>query len=394
MARGKSLIKASKHKERRDPLFMDEKYVGEEPVWDYDRAIEFNDETFEHHLRNSWRYYNYFFTAKDMRKYVIVWAKEHMKLTKEELAAYTASSPELTPMTVCGLVKAEMKGMPMREKHRDYIISKIRSIISYTNPTVSQISVAKETKKKPEVAAPTIQDRLAEKTAEIIGEIEGELDLVIAGKPQTMKIYDFLTAKTFAQGQVVKVREIFTKQAQELALAMGGTDAQLVEGYANYTKAIAKRVMAFYEALFDDLDSYAAVKKATRSVRAKRPQSKDKMVAKVRYMKEDKALKIVSINPVDIIGASTLWLYHPRFRKLACYVADSHTGSLGIKGNAVVGFDPAKSVWKTLRKPEETLKEFAKASKVQLRTFMQNIKAVETKINGRLGDELLLLKVA
>ena len=52
-----------------------------------------------------------------------------------------------------------------------------------------------------------------------------------------------------------------------------------------------------------------------------------------------------------------------------------------------------KSVCKTLRKPEEKLKEFAKASKVQLRKFMDEIKATETKLNGRINADTMLLRV-
>jgi hypothetical protein len=50
-------------------------------------------------------------------------------------------------------------------------------------------------------------------------------------------------------------------------------------------------------------------------------------------------------------------------------------------------------VGKTLRKPEEKLKEFAKATKVQLRKFLEDIKATETQGNGRMNSDTVLLKV-
>jgi hypothetical protein len=46
-----------------------------------------------------------------------------------------------------------------------------------------------------------------------------------------------------------------------------------------------------------------------------------------------------------------------------------------------------------LRKPEDQLKEFARAGKIALRTFLKEIKAVEIKLNGRINSEILLLKV-
>ena len=80
-------------------------------------------------------------------------------------------------------------------------------------------------------------------------------------------------------------------------------------------------------------------------------------------------------------------------RKLYKYIADSLTGPLGVKGTSIINFDTTKSVGKTLRKPEEKLKEFAKATKVQLRKFLDEIKATETVGNGRMNSDMVLLKV-
>jgi hypothetical protein len=143
----------------------------------------------------------------------------------------------------------------------------------------------------------------------------------------------------------------------------------------------------------ESVDQYRNVKKATKKVRAPRAVSKEKVVAKLKYAKDDKTLKIVSVNPVDILGAQALWVYNIKTRKIGHYVADSLTGPLGVKGTAITGFDTAKSVCKTIRKPDEKLKEFARASKVELRKFMAGIKATETTLNGRISLDVVLLKV-
>ena len=66
---------------------------------------------------------------------------------------------------------------------------------------------------------------------------------------------------------------------------------------------------------------------------------------------------------------------------------------LGIKGTSVTGFSENLSVQKTLRKPEEQLKEFKAAGKVALRKFLDDIKAVDIKLNGRINEDTILLKV-
>ena len=88
---------------------------------------------------------------------------------------------------------------------------------------------------------------------------------------------------------------------------------------------------------------------------------------------------------------SELWIYNTKSRKLGKYVAGSYQ-TLGVKGTTIVGFDEQKSTSKTLRKPEEKLKEFAKAGKVQLRKFLDEIRATETRLTGRINEDIVLLK--
>mgnify|MGYP003343201876 CR=1 FL=1 len=182
------------------------------------------------------------------------------------------------------------------------------------------------------------------------------------------------------------------RSKQELEEAQEGTDEQLKESYKHYKAADFKKHLHFLDSILSELDQYRQVKKATKKVRVKKAPSKEKVVAKLKYAKDDKVLKLVSINPADIIGAKELWVYNSKTRKLGKYVADELTGPLNVKGTSIIGFDEAKSITKTLRKPEEKLKEFAKASKVELRKFMEGIKATETKLNGRISADIVLLK--
>ena len=151
--------------------------------------------------------------------------------------------------------------------------------------------------------------------------------------------------------------------------------------------------MCIRDRLWADLDSFAQSKKVARKVRVKKSPSKDKLVAKLKYLKEDRELKITSINPVDIIGASKLWVYNTKTRKLYRYQADELASTLSIKGTTILGYDEVKSVGKTIRKPAEVLAKFMKASKVQLRKFLDDINAVEARGNGRINEDTLLLKV-
>jgi hypothetical protein len=323
-----------------------------------------------------------------LKKNVVEWVQKNMKLDSKQLSLYVLSNPEMTPMTVCSLVKAESAGMPMREKHKQYIV---RAILAAIETAKSEPAIQEKVNKKAKAAMPTIQDRLAEKTADIAGEIEGQVDNAFLNK-SVGNIYELITARNLAQSQVSKVRAVFQKQIDEISEFVAGTDEQLNESYAYLTKVDIKRIGAFYVKLMSDLDSYQAVKKATKKFKMKRPQSKDKVVAKVKYMKESKELKLVSVPPIEVIGAQAVWVYQTKYRKLGKYVAEEHN-TLGIKGTSLTGYSESKSVQKTLRKPADQLAAFMKEGKVGLRTFLKNIKSVETKLNGRLSADILILKV-
>ena len=103
----------------------------------------------------------------------------------------------------------------------------------------------------------------------------------------------------------------------------------------------------------------------------------------------------MSIDPKKIIGAQELWVFNTKTRKLGKYVASNGFSSeeLSVKGASIIGFDEKKSVQKTVRKPDVTLKEFQKAGKVALRKFLEDIKATDIKLTGRINKDIILLKV-
>ena len=372
---------------KRDPLFADEKHTGREPVWDTERALTMTQEEFDHHLRKSFFYYNYFYSAKDLKKYVVDWMKDNY--SKSDVSRFIRSSDRLLPITVCSLIKAHKQGMPLRTKELSYVKDRIHEILGSEIPD--------EPAQQQNIVAPaavkTIQDRLNEKTSEHLAHFEGLYDEVVAGGTVDPKAYDYLVANTVPQSQIKKFEDLFIARKTELGEALGKADEQITEAYRHYKASDYKRHHAFIQSILDALDQYRNVKKATKKARVKRAPNKEKVVSKLKYMKEEKTLKLVSINPVDIIGAQELWCYNTKTRKLYKYVADSVTGPLGIKGTSLTGYNESTSIGKTLRKPEEKLKEFAKAGKIQLRKFLEDIKATETLGNGRLNSDTVLLKV-
>jgi len=367
--------------------FADEKYTGPEPQWDSAAAEAMDQTEFDHHLRKSFYYYNYHYNQKDTKKYIVEWMQNN-GYPKQQVSDFIRSPDRLLSMTACSLVMAHRAGMPMRERQMQFMREQIAEVLAQSEPE----TVEAVTADRPKAYVPTIQDRLNERTSELIGELEGVFDDVSQGIANSTKLYDFLVANNVVQGQLSKYEALYSKRREELQAAQGREDAQLREGYSNFKAADFKRMISWIDNLLAAVEQYRGVKKATKKARVKKAPSKEKLVAKLKYAKTDAALKIVSINPADIIGAAELWIYNIKTRKLGKYVAAGYQ-TLGIKGTSITGFDTDKSVAKTLRKPEEKLKEFAKSGKVQLRKFLDDVRATETKLNGRIGTDTVLLKV-
>ena len=368
---------------------FDERGTGPEPVWDTERALTMDDKTFSHHMNNSLRYYAYHYSTKDLKKNVVSWMQDN-GYEKADIDTFIKSPTGHLGITECSLATAHKRGMPLKEdaikfiKERIEYVSEIVDTDDY-DEVVEQIVTAPAQVK-------TIQDRLQEKTDANLAHFDVLVDELVGGNKVDPKAFEYFKANNVPQAQLSKYAEWAETYVAELKEAQAGRDEDLAESYKHYKAADFKRMYAFFDKFDQAIDQYRQVKKQTKKARVKRAPNKEKAVSKMKYLKEDNNLKLASINPVDIIGAHELWVYNVKTRKMFKYVADDILGPLNVKGTTVLGFNPAKSIGKTVRKPEQVLSEFMKAGKVQLRKFLDDIKAVSIPANGRINKDILLLK--
>jgi hypothetical protein len=381
----------------RDPIFADEKAVGSEPIWDTERALKMDDAEFDHYLRQSLRYYNYFYSSKDLKKYLVEWLKQTAgvahKLDAATITRFAKSTDGYTPLTAPALIKAHTRGMPLREREIKYIVGAVTKALALDDADDKVVEVIAD-KTKPAVKVVTIQDRMNEIMKTHILHFEELEDSLYEGATVDPKAYEYLSGKAVPQAMLGKIQAVFERRYAEITEAKTTKDEDLKDAYAYMKAADYKRYDAFYTRLFEGLTQYSQVKKATKKAAVRKPPQKEKLVAKLKYQKNDTTNKLVSISPVDIIGATELWVYNTKTRKLGKYVAEEMGGALGVKGTAITGFNESKSVQKTLRKPEVQLKEFMAAGKIQLRKFLDDIKATDIKLNGRINLDTILLKVS
>jgi hypothetical protein len=238
---------------------------------------------------------------------------------------------------------------------------------------------------------PSIQDAMLEKITNYIGTLEGAYDEYITNGVEFSLEAD-MKAKEIPQAYVPRIEEWAKKRLREWIEIVEGKDAQLNEAYAHYKKTSKKDVAKFFASMIQDCEKYGAFKKANRKPRATKPKTPAQQVKNLKYKTKDEELNISSVNPMDIIGASAVWLFNTKNRKLSVYRTDSGQG-IQVKGSALQNYDPEMSETKTLRKPAEQLQELLNAGKVQLRKFMETIKTKGGDVNGRISLDTLIVRV-
>jgi hypothetical protein len=148
----------------------------------------------------------------------------------------------------------------------------------------------------------------------------------------------------------------------------------------------------FFGAIATDAEKLASNKSAARKPRKKKPISFEKKIKNLKFKKDDIDNKLVSIDPVKIIGAEKLWIYNTKTRRLGVYVAADAAG-LDVKGSAIQNYKYGESVSKTLRKPKDVLSRVLDGGKVVLRKVMGEINSKPVELNGRINKDTILLRV-
>jgi hypothetical protein len=390
-------------------------------------------EQYHRAVRSARDFYYDNYKPADLLPEVLAWMKENA-YKAEDIKRVKAAGVNITVSIYCKLLRS---GMPDYNKTHDefwqsldgttgsikpvtdYIKSSIETAIANGKLVVAQ--EAKDEKVKANTYVPTIQERITEQAQKAAEDIDTWLEGFVEDRKNfNPKGFDFkahFSKMGVTQAHARKLVGFYQRELEEFRSLQNLPTAaqlkkmdereadhveQLKEAYSHLAKKDVSNYIAALETLVDACTLIVDASKATRKPRTAKPKSADKLIAKLKYMKVDQKYSLASINPTDIVGASELWVFNVKTRKLGKYVAANidptgmgRNGSgLTVKGTTIEGFDPAKSVQKTLRKPEEQLKAFKAAGKVVLRKFLEDINTTDTMMNGRINIDTVLLKVA
>ena len=368
------------------------------PVWE---GCETWDEgRFYKHFRDSMNYYRLESEIKTYKPTVIKWMTD-VGCTKSDITAFKKVKDNRIGTTMGAVAACLNRGMtPQRadfNKGRDTAEWLRNEISRVINEGKDDTEGEEKVEVKKDVYTPTIQERLREVAIGMTEEIEKAYESFQTDPenfdPKAFKVLNLLKSQQAKAAHARIIRDFYARDLAELEeLASGNGCEQLREGYSHRSKKQIKAFIQFLTEIKNACEMLTQEAKVNRAPRKTKAVSKDKLVAKLKYMKTNEPLKLVSVNPTDIIGAKELWVYNTKSRKLGKYVANEYQ-DLAVKGTSIMNFSEALSICKTLRKPEEKLKEFKAAGKVQLRKFLEDINATDTRMNGRINEETILLKV-
>ena len=353
-----------------------------EPVW---AAIDPNFSSYKKEKAYATTWMANSFTTKDLKDATIKYSKIHRK--KEMKKFHYSSINQIYFVSVGKYCHIMNKGGLLSQYTLDWLDVKWTELEERGKDLVEETPT--ETK-KPVVS---IQERVREKISEYIAEIEEQVDLFSeSGYKSEFDMYKWLMNNNVKAQPANAIADYYVPWCDELKETITKKDEQLVEGYSHMKPAQIKKFVEFLDNIIKDATTWGANQKTVRKTRTKKAPSIEKQIAKIKYSKENKELKLVSINPALIIGCNQLWVFNTKYRKLMRYDASGPTG-LSIKGTTLQGYDVETSMSKTVRKPNDVLPRVLNGGKIVIRKLMDELNSKSSVPNGRINGDTVLLRV-
>jgi hypothetical protein len=344
----------------------------------------------QYDLIHAFQWYNQHKDSKDARKYLIEYlvknneitalqqqAVPHLNLSWNIVDGWLArclSRGAWVPDTVFANFKERMNGF--RDRLNTIVAEKnlAAPVIADTSNVIS------------------IQERVQSKVDYFIMELEAKFDDIWHEQSgEEFVPYTWMVENEVKPMHASKIAEYFKQRTADWIAIIESKDDYVKESYPRPRKEMIEGAK-FFGLVATDAEKLASNKSAARKPRKKKPVSFEKKVKNLKFKKDDTENKLVSIDPVRIMGAQQLWVYNTKTRKLGVYTAKDDAG-LAVKGSSIENYKYSESVSKTLRKPKDVLSRVLDGGKVVLRKVMGEINSKPVELNGRINKDTILLRV-
>lgn len=286
----------------------------------------------------------------------------------------------------------------------DWIDSKISLINEKYNE--KKLSSNNQNKTKHDVQK-AILNQISEKLGDIDEHFDDYVTFIWKGTPKPdFDILEYIKKCEFSSLHVRKIYNHYLEHLQDLRSALECTiinkynkdgiigehskESDLKEGYSYLGDRKLKKLINFYEIELKKLDDFVKLNSNRRKTKAKNPSIK-KIVSKVKYLKEDKSLGVVSLNPEKIVGNSVVILYNVAKKRVTILKSNDISG-LYVKGTTIYNINEKSSFSKIISKPSDIV-NFVKTSKNAASEYFNKLKNRQSPATGRINEETIILNV-
>ena len=356
---------------------LDEKAYGQEP----DPASIVSESDYA----KAYSFYNYNCSRSDFRKFLDEYLKQ-IKADKTTLRELAAAEDSAIPPVYAWLLRMHVRGVVHNAKRVSFIKKKTDAL--------REIGREKISAKKALSPIIDIQDRMRMISGGHIAEIDEQIDAFTeTGYKNSYSFYDLFRRKEAKSAHMHSVIEHFKPLAEELALAVKGKDLDINEGYHNLSKKKIQALFKFVNAMLEDCKTISSNQRKSRSptLRKIKVKTADQITKNIRCQKSDPLLKLVSINAVNLVGASEVWTFNTKYCVMSRYVAIDR-GGISVRGTSLINFDETASEKRKIRKPEKFLPTMLSDN---AKTAFKKFSALSTKAaacNGRINEFTIILR--
>ena len=368
---------------------IDGQYHGSMPVYDA-KTTPTDPKIYWNEWSNAANWFNYKCKPKDFKSYAVRYAKEFLKVSKDDLKNLKKVS-DIRFLPISKLVAVHFTGFNYRKAERELLKIHVQDLIEQGKLIVDKVVKDDNISK----VVISIQDRMRTKMMETIYNefdetvVEGWFDKDFNTK---FDAYNAIKRHDVKGPSVKMFADKITLLYTELNDAYTKDCEQAVDAYSHWSRPNIKKAMKQLTIVLDDIEKAQLANKAVRKPRASKPKASDKQVAKLNYLKDDNESKLASISPIQIPGAKVLYIYNVKQKKITEFITD-HANGFMVSGSSLKNFDDTLSRSCTLRKPDDILPQILKKTQKQIDNVFKGLTTKVSVPAGRINKDCIILRV-
>lgn len=379
----------TKRKKKAAPLTnrkFDTKYLGEEPEFNTSKKNKIPTDEVERKvlLAKTLNWYNYFYSSKEQRPFMVTYAKDVLGWSKEHVAAIKSAKDNAFNVTAEKYARMHMRGWVFNEREQNLVLE------SFEKVRDERLAQIKEEKSKRKVVVEHPKAVVCK--SRLLIELDAMEDEWINGEKTEIDLAKLQLGLNDPKGEVERwVKPWIEGRLEALRLLKKG-DSYMKEHFANIPAREATRQIKVLEQCLSDVERMLAKKARTVKTKAQKAPSAERQAKDFKFLATSDEFKIQSLKAIQVIGQARLFMFDTKNRVLHSLIAKDNAG-FGGKGMAITNFDTKSSrKWK-IRKPEEILPIIETKTNKQIDQELAKLSTKPQETNGRTSTTMVLLKV-